>query len=268
MTTLADRGVALLGGTLRHVETLGGGSLSRLVRIVLTDGREAIVKAGPRPKTEAAMLRAVRAAGAPAPEVFAADDEVLVIECLPQSGGVGIAWDDLGRILLHLHAAHGERYGWAEDYAFGPVAIANGWSEDWPDFWAQNRLLVNVKYVGAGLTRRLERLCVDLPNRLPARPAPALLHGDLWGGNVLVFGDKVSGLIDPACYFGHVEVDVAMLMMFDHPGAAFFAAYGKLDAGHKERLDIYRLWPALVHLRLFGSGYRPLVERLLSDLGV
>lgn len=268
MTTLADRGAALLGGTLRHVETLAGGSLSRLVRIVLTDGREAIVKTGPTPKMEAAMLRAVRAAGVPAPEVFAADDEVLVIEVLPQSAGVGMAWGDLGRILAHLHEARGKRYGWAENYAFGPVPITNSWSEDWPAFWAQNRLLVNVKYVGAGLTRRLERLSVDLVNRLPSRPAPSLLHGDLWGGNVLVSGDKVSGLIDPACYYGHAEVDIAMLMMFDHPGAAFFSAYGKLEAGHKERLDIYRLWPALVHLRLFGSGYRPLVERLLSDLGV
>jgi fructosamine-3-kinase len=97
---------------------------------------------------------------------------------------------------------------------------------------------------------------------------PALLHGDLWGGNVLVGGDRVSGLIDPACYYGHSEVDIAMLQMFDHPGEAFFSAYGKLEAGHKERLDIYRLWPALVHLRLFGSGYRPLVERLLTELGV
>jgi fructosamine-3-kinase len=59
-----------------------------------------------------------------------------------------------------------------------------------------------------------------------------------------------------------------MLMMFDNPGTAFFASYGKLEPGHEERLAIYRLWPALVHLRLFGSGYRPLIERLLTDLGV
>ncbi len=58
-----------------------------------------------------------------------------------------------------------------------------------------------------------------------------------------------------------------MLMMFDHPGETFFSAYGQLEPGHKERLAIYRLWPALVHLRLFGSGYRPLVERLLTELG-
>jgi fructosamine-3-kinase len=90
----------------------------------------------------------------------------------------------------------------------------------------------------------------------------------MWGGNVLVAGKKVSGLIDPACYYGHVEVDLGMLTLFDRPDAAFYDAYGRLEPGLEERLTIYRLWPALVHLRLFGSGYRPMVERFLSAAGV
>jgi fructosamine-3-kinase len=94
-----------------------------------------------------------------------------------------------------------------------------------------------------------------------------LLHGDLWGGNILVTGDQVSGLIDPACYHGHTEVDLAMLGLFDQPNAAFYEAYGSLEPGHDERTPIYRLWPALVHLRLFGTGYRPMVERLLQATG-
>jgi fructosamine-3-kinase len=117
------------------------------------------------------------------------------------------------------------------------------------------------------LARRVEALATDLPNRLPARPTPALLHGDLWGGNMLVTGDRVCGLIDPACYHGHTEVDLAMLGLFDQPDAAFYEAYGLLEPGHDERTAIYRLWPALVHLRLFGVGYRPMVERLLQATG-
>ncbi|HUO98638.1 MAG TPA: fructosamine kinase family protein [Rhizomicrobium sp.] len=268
MNALALAGAALMGGRLRQSHSLGGGSLSSLVRIVLEDGREAIAKTGPSAEVEAGMLRAIRAAGAPAPEVLAAEGKVLVLETLPGGDALGGAWTELGTVLSVLHAARGDRYGWESDYAFGPVAIVNRWSSDWPRFWADHRLLVNLPYVGSGLSRRIERLCADLPNRLPQSPAPSLLHGDLWGGNILVSGRAVSGLIDPACYYGDGEVDIAMLMMFDHPSAAFFSAYGGLLPGHEERLAIYRLWPALVHLRLFGSGYRSLADRLLADLGV
>jgi len=214
------------------------------------------------------MLRALAAAGAPAPKVLAADDTVLVLAVVAEAGSLSSAWSDLGRVLSQLHATQGPRYGWDTDYAFGPVAIANTWSDDWPSFWAEHRLVNNARFIGNGLARRLERLAADLPNRLPRAPAPSLLHGDLWGGNVLVADGKVSGLIDPACTYGHGEVDIAMLEMFDHPPAAFFSAYAKRETGHRERICIYRLWPALVHLRLFGSGYRPLVERLLTDLGI
>ena len=268
MTGLAARGAALLGGTLHATTPMRGGSLSQIVGIRLADGREAVVKTGPAPATEAAMLRALAAAGAPVPEVFAADEAVLVLALVEDDGSLAAAWPDLGRVLAHLHATHGPRYGWPADYAFGPVAIVNAWSDDWPSFWAEHRLVSSARFIGNGLGRRLELLAADLPNRLPRAPAPSLLHGDLWGGNVLAADGKVSGLIDPACTYGHGEVDIAMLQMFDHPPAAFFSAYGKLEAGHRERLTIYRLWPALVHLRLFGSGYRPLVERLLADLGV
>jgi fructosamine-3-kinase len=267
MNDLGGRGAALLGGTIADVTGMGGGSLSQIVRLRLVDGREAIVKTGPAPRTEAAMLRAIKAAGVPAPNVFAADDGVLVLSMMDDAGSVSSAWPDLGRVLATLHAARGPRYGWDCDYAFGPVAIVNTWTDDWPAFWAEHRLVNNARFVGNGLAQRLEALAADLSNRLPLHPPPSLLHGDLWGGNVLVAHGKISGLIDPACYYGDGLVDVAMLQMFDHPTQAFFSAYGKTEAGHRERLTIYRLWPALVHLRLFGSGYRPLVERLLSDLG-
>jgi len=267
MKTLAETGAALIGGTLRRTEALSGGSLSQIVRIALADGREAIVKNGPSPRIEAAMLKAVAASGAPAPAVLGVSDEALVLELLPNGGALHDAWASLGTALATLHLVTGERYGWAEDYAFASLAIENGWADDWPRFWAERRLLVHLARIPSSLARRVEALAADLPHRLPARPAPSLLHGDMWGGNVLVAGTRVSGLIDPACYYGHSEVDLAMLTLFDHPDAAFYDAYGPLEPGHEERLTIYRLWPALVHLRLFGSGYRGMVERFLSEVG-
>lgn len=213
------------------------------------------------------MLEAIAASGAPAPAVLAVTNRLLVLESLPDSGRVTDAWAGLGSALATLHGVTGPRYGWGDDYAFDKVRIINNESNDWPAFWAQYRLLVHLSEISSPTARRIEKLAADLVNRLPARPRAALLHGDLWGGNVLVADGRVSGLIDPACYFGHVEVDVAMITLFDHPSAEFYATYGDLEGGHVERLAIYQLWPALVHWRLFGCGYAPLVERLLTAVG-
>jgi fructosamine-3-kinase len=268
MHALAEHAAMLLGGTVSRAEPLGGGDLSQIVMLRLADGRTAVAKNGPAPRIEAAMLQAMAASGAPTPAVMAVDDEVLVMEALPSGGSIGRAWPSLGAALARLHRRRGERFGWEHDYAFGPVAIANGWSDDWPGFWAERRLLAHLPHIPPDLARRLDALAGRLPELLPGRPVPALLHGDLWGGNILIAADRVSGLIDPACYYGHVEVDLAMLGLFGRPAPALFDAYGALEGGHEERRPIYQLWPALVHLRLFGGGYRSLVERLLAAAGV
>ncbi|KAI96164.1 aminoglycoside phosphotransferase [Rhodomicrobium udaipurense JA643] len=267
-TALGEAGAALLGGTLATETTLGGGSLSEIVRIRLADGRDAVVKGGGRPEVEARMLRAIADTGAPAPAVLAVGDGALVIEAVDAGGSISQAWPQIGAALATLHAAKGDCCGWDDDYAFARVAIENRWTQSWPAFWGERRLLVNVPHVGADLARRLEALAQSLPDRLPELAAPSLLHGDLWGGNVLVSRSGAVSFIDPACYYGHGEVDIAMLNMFDTPPPAFYDAYGTLEPGFDERQPIYRLWPALVHLRLFDSGYRGLVERLLSDAGV
>ncbi len=269
---LAAAGAALLGVRVRRAQPMPGGSLSGIVSLELEDGGTAVVKGGPAPRTEAAMLEALRAAGAPVPAVLGVNDEVLALERVPAGGRLGRAWPSLGSTLRRVHAVAGRAYGWDADYAFGlgagAVAIENARGEDWPAFWAERRLLVHAGALPAALAVRVERLARTLPERLPARPLPSLLHGDLWGGNVLVEGSAVSALVDPACYYGHAEVDVAMLALFDRPGEAFFDAYGALEPGHEERIAIYTLWPALVHVRLFGGSYVGLAERLLGSLGV
>ena len=268
MSALARRAADLLGASLAEARPMAGGDLSECVRLKLGDGREAVAKTGPAPREEARMLVAIAVTGAPAPAVLAADETVLVLECLPDTGSGPGTDADLGRVVACLHATEGERYGWHADYAFGPVAIENAWDHDWPAFWGRRRLLCHAGHLPPSLFRRVERLANDLKNRLPERPRAALLHGDLWGGNVVYAGEWVSGLIDPACYHGHAEVDLAMLGLFGRPSPAFRAAYGAPEPGAAERLPIYQLWPALVHWRLFGGGYRGMVEGLLDAAGV
>lgn len=261
---IAAAAAALMGQRLADWRAVAGGDLSAVVRLRLAGGATAIAKTGPDPGAEAAMLAAIRAAGVPAPRVLAASDRVLVLEELPDRGGLdATGWRDLGRALRRLHAARGAGYGWPDDYAFGAVAIRNAPCGSWPEFWADRRLLPELAALPAAAARRLEALARDLPNRLPAHPAPALLHGDLWAGNVLADGGALSGLIDPACYHGHGEVDLAMLHLFGGPGAEFVESCGASEPGAAERRAIYQLWPAIVHMRLFGAGYGGMLDRLL-----
>jgi fructosamine-3-kinase len=257
----------LLDTEIIRATAIAGGSLSNVYRLTLADTREVIAKGGPGPQAEADMLRAIRRSGASAPAVIAADESCLIIEALPAEGRITDAWADLGKQLAMLHAVTNTHCGWHTDYAFGEVIISNTSTADWPTFWAECRLLPHLQHLDAALAKRIESLAADIDRHLPAEPQLSLLHGDLWGGNVLVDGNRVTGLIDPACYFGDPEVDLAMLGLFDHPGEHFFSAYGSLAIGFEKRLAIYALWPALVHVRLFGSGYVSMADRFLKTAG-
>jgi fructosamine-3-kinase len=263
----AEQLARLTGCNPISIQAVGGGDLAETCRARLADGRSVIAKRSVNASIEADMLRAIAATGAATPAIVAADATMLVIDELANDGNLARAWDSLGRELARLHQAVGPHYGWASDYAFGQLAIPNGPTEDWPQFWAARRLLVHEAHIDPALARRPVSLAAQLDSRLPARPVAVLLHGDLWRGNVLVSGNRVTGLIDPASYYGHAEVDFAMLGLFSQIDASLFDAYGHLDPGYAERRPIYQLWPALVHLRLFGAGYRPLVERLLTASG-
>ncbi|KHK91960.1 fructosamine kinase family protein [Novosphingobium malaysiense] len=264
---IETRIAALFGQPISTLSRLHGGDLSTVYRVTLMDGTAVVAKQSSRARAEAAMLLAIRASSAPAPEVLAIEPDLMVIEYVATGGRLASAWPDLAHVLDRLHGTPGETYGWPEDYAFGDVQIVNTPHDDWPEFWAERRLLCHLPLLPAALARRIEVLSRTVSERLPASPAPSLLHGDLWGGNILAYGDAISGLIDPACYYGHREVDLAMLTLFDHPPGWFFEMLD-LEPGWQERQPLYRLWPWLVHLRLFGGGYRSAVEACLAELGV
>ena len=263
--TWASRIEAISGSPVTGGRKLAGGDLGGAVLVEFADGRRWVAKDGALALHEAAMLRAIAETGAPAPEVHHSENQLLLMDFVEADGVKG--WESLAEALHLLHAPRAAPYGWYDDYAFDPVTIPNASCDNWPEFWASNRLLCHGEKVDGSLTRRLENLAKRLPELLPQSPPPALLHGDCWGGNVLFHQGKLAALIDPAAYIGHREVDAAMLTLFDNPPGSFFDAQ-ELDTGWRERFPIYRLWPLLVHLRLFGHSYRGAVLGELDLLGV
>jgi fructosamine-3-kinase len=74
----------------------------------------------------------------------------------------------------------------------------------------------------------------------------------------MVGKDGKACLIDPAVYYGHREIDIAMTSLFGGFDESFYASYQEeypMEKGWQKRLDILNLYPLLIHLNLFGSGY-------------
>lgn len=245
---------------------LGGGSICEVHLVRLEDGRRAVVKRTPYPaEVEADGLAALRAAGAPVPEVLAADTDLLVLEYVRGQPH----WGELGERVAELHRVTGPRFGWQRDNLIGPLPQDNTPSEDWATFYAERRIRPHLDAPALPVVVR-DRLEAALDGPLQAlldhQPPASLVHGDLWSGNV------VDGrwLIDPAVHRADREFELAFAEVFGGFSGAFTAAYETawpLPDGWRARRPALQLYHLLVHVRLFGAGYVSAVTSRLDALG-
>jgi protein-ribulosamine 3-kinase len=271
-----------------HGSGVAGGSMSAASVLTGQDGRQFFVKrarAEHRPmfEAEAAGLDALaqcRALRTPRAVAIADDREgcTLVLERLELGGRRdGSA---LGHGVAALHAITAATFGWKMDNFIGHTPQPNPRSNDWPDFFRRYRLahqrrLAESHGAGRSLLDAVARLEQETARFFADYdPQPSLLHGDLWSGNWGFLAEGVPAVFDPAVYFGDREADLAMMELFGHPGADFFAAYGErlpLDPGYPVRRELYNLYHVLNHFNLFGGSYATQAERmargLLAELG-
>ncbi|HTP83324.1 MAG TPA: fructosamine kinase family protein [Alphaproteobacteria bacterium] len=268
-----------LRSPIASAERLGGGQIAAVWRVGLQDGRAVVVKSGHELALEAWMLQYLkRHSRVPVPEVYLADDDLLAMEFVANDGRLTAeAESHLGEIVAGLHAIQGERFGFERDTLIGGLPQPNPPSADWPAFFRDHRLLMMGRAaLAAGmlpqrLMTRLDALCGRLGRWIGNDAAPALIHGDLWAGNMLGRGPRITGLIDPALYFADPEIELAFMTLFGSVGERFFSSYGErrtMRPGFfEERRDLYNLYPLLVHVRLFGGAYVAQVDRTLARYG-
>lgn len=172
-------------------------------------------------------------------------------------------WETFGKGLAQIHRATAPQFGWGHNNYIGSLHQKNTWETDFETFYVQNRLqpLVQLAFDRKRITEtdvaQFEKLYPTIGNRVPAEK-PALLHGDLWGGNYLVNHNGLPCLIDPAVNFGHREADLAMMRLFGGFTNDIFHHYNlafPLEKGWAERLPLFNLYPLLVHGILFGGSY-------------
>jgi fructosamine-3-kinase len=258
-----------LDASVLSAKTVRGGDIHQAFRVDLDDGRRVFIKTSER--TPAGLFEA-EAAGLNWLAGFGRDQRG------DRPGWLALTWADsigrggnasLGADLARLHDHAVARPGWQRDVFIGPLPQDNAVEHemDWPTFWAERRLAPMVAMAASGLNatqqQLVEQVCDRCPDLLADVEHLGPLHGDLWNGNVL-YGEAGPLLIDPAVYAGDPEVDLAMMELFGGFGAEVWSSYFAIRPrrpGFEMRRDLYQLWPLLVHVTLFGSGYGSGVER-------
>ncbi len=281
-SAVADRLEAALGQRPSSLAPLAdGGHGARVWRLDVGHDRLVAKVAARHLASEGRMLRDLAAAGWPVPTVHFSDDGLLVMDWIDHDGG-GLSDDGAAAFaesLAALHAASvpadGEPpFGYRYDVMIGGLPQINErwgtWLEffRWKRLWTAAWLALRRGRLPAVSMQRIERLGARLGDWLQEPARPALIHGDLWAGNVLCRRGHVVAVIDPAVSWSHREIEIAFTALFGGLPHAFYARYFALNGAPpgflERRRDLYNLYPLLVHAALFGDPYSAMVARTLD----
>ena len=285
---------------LTTAEPLKGGWMNDTRRIILRNGKIYVVKIS-TPKaieSEAMMLNKLRPI-INTPEVYIAENDLLLMEYVQHNHQPRIlhaqpglvlmdklkpdtllsrqAEEDAGKKIAHLHShMRGKYFGFDSHVISCGVLIDNSPATNWVQFFAERRLMPMAQAALAlnNLDKRimpaLEKISSNMQNYIKPPQFPSLLHGDLWRGNMLYDDYSLLGVIDPAIYYGHHEVDLAMILMFNPVSDVFFQSYSNVMPIDKDffttPIIVYQLYGYLLHCRLYGSDYQHHVEHWLARL--
>lgn len=282
-STLADVVEQALGTAPQSISPLSGGSVGEVYRAVLSDSQDVIVKVdrGPEPRLnlEGDMLRYLRKhSDLPVPDVLHSVEDMLILEMLPGSSSFSAgAETDAANLLARLHDIKNPAHGFEYDTLIGSLHQPNPKTESWLYFFRDQRLLHMAQHaykegrMGLNTLNRIEKFASHIEEWLLEPDHPSLLHGDVWTTNVMAREDKITGFIDPAVYYGHPEIELAFITLFNTFGDTFFDHYDEKKGIKADffdiRRDIYNLYPLLVHVRLFGGSYLRSVESTIARFG-
>ena len=279
---LTEQLAHVLGEAPTSIAPLSGGSVGEVYRASLKQ-RDVVVKvhrgANPNLDIEGWMLSYLAEhSELPVPKVLHTAPDLLAMEMLPGSSSFSReAEHHAAELLATLHGKQRHLHGLKRDTLIGSLHQPNPDTEHWVDFFRDHRLLhmaqegVREGSVPLETMSRIEKFASHLEDWLMEPEHPSLLHGDVWTTNVLASGNRITGFIDPAVYYGHPEIELAFITLFGTFGSSFFDAYNELrpipDGFFDLRRDIYNLYPLLVHVRLFGGSYLRSVESTIARFG-
>jgi fructosamine-3-kinase len=259
-----DHCIPVSGGCINHAYCIASGSQKVFLKYNRRDlfpGMFASEAAGLQ------LLRESRSVNVPhvlGTGEFGNDSYILLENIEPGKMGKDY-WEDAGRRLATLHRCSSEKYGLKQDNYIGTLRQSNKKYKDWIHFFLEERIK---PFTDILISPDFEKMEETLRAMIPAE-MPALLHGDLWNGNVITGSQGQAFLIDPAVYYGHREMDLAMTKLFGGFPREFYEAYEEeysLQPGFEERMELHNLYPLLVHARLFGGSYAGQANEILKNM--
>ncbi len=182
-------------------------------------------------------------------------------------------WETFGIQLANLHKNSANYFGLLSNNYIGSLHQSNTIHYNWIDFFIEERLEPQIKMafdkklLYKGDLKKFNRLFIEIAGLFPTEK-PALLHGDLWRGNLISNPDGNPCLIDPAVYYGNREMDIAMTKLFGGFNQIFYFAYNSeypLQKGWEDRIAICNLYPLLVHANLFGKSYVNNIQTVVNN---
>ena len=293
--SLAEALVSLFGNSIviTRTDRISGGDINKAYALTLNNGKHIFMKANAKQNAafftaEAAGLCAIAKTGViETPDIFCTgtDDgeevgySFLLLKYIQSGKRKADYWEELARNLAAMHKADTtdfvkktSQFGFFQDNFIGARPQINTPCGSWISFFRDYRLVPQFKAADSYFTPRERELNTKLLDNLgdfllePEKPS--LLHGDLWNGNVMCGSDGNAMLIDPACYVGHAEADLAMTELFGGFPPAFYDAYREvhpLQPGYENRRDLYNLYQLLNHLNLFGPSYLEPVCSIVAE---
>jgi len=268
------------------VVPLGGGSINAAFKIVLEE-ETVVLKVNRSSKypgmftAEQKGLELLRNANGPSvPEIICnttiGEYQYLVLEYINPGPKKSNYSDQFGAVLAALHRNTNSLFGLDHDNYIGSLPQKNTASGNLYEFLVRNRYepllrtAVDKQQLNTKDVQAFSQFFRRLPELLPNAP-PTLIHGDLWNGNVITDAQGYACLIDPAVAFVHREADISMTYLFGGFDDGFYRSYNQhfpLEKGFQQRIDLWNLYPLLVHVVHFGGSYVNTVRRILHPFGI
>jgi fructosamine-3-kinase len=266
------------------VNHVGGGCINSCFSVTFNDNTSCFVKKNSASisgmfQAEASGLKALKSSNGPkVPEVIdviiSGSSQYLILEHIQCGSKKCRTMFEFGHKLAHLHLENiASECGFETDNFIGSTHQHNSRSDNWCDFFAQQRLLFQGNLAASrGLItsfelKKIESLGRKLHDFVGEPEQFSVLHGDLWGGNYMINSHGEAVLIDPAVYYGHFEADLAMTHLFGGFSRDFYEGYNDVNRvapGFEQRCEIYNLYHMLNHLNLFGRSYHGSVAATLN----